>query len=230
MGVQSGSQRLLDFYKRPTPPDKVLAAAAIANRFKGAMIPPAFDLIMDNPIETAEDIRETLRLAYALPRPFHLNLFSLNVMPNTDLARQFDAMGVEHGDVNRSFKRLVPTLANAMLYLLCVLRPPRWLFDRVLDRVESHHRGGKLYPGLHGVLRPLWLARRAYDHLRFMDFSNIPGRTGYVLYRLGIVDFWQRHLSPSARARRRRWARAAGSARPKAVPVDTGAAGSLSPR
>lgn len=202
MGIQSGSQRMLDFYKRPAPPEKVLEAAGIANRFRKIMIPPAFDLIMDNPLETAEDIRDTLQLVYDLPRPFHLNLFSLNVMPNTDLARQFEVLGIEHGDVNKSFKRLVPTLANAMLYLLCVMRPPKWLFRRVLERVEPYHQEPKLYPNLHRVLRPLWLLRRAYDHLRFMDFSNIPGRTGYVLYRVGFVDFWHRHIRPNARVAR----------------------------
>jgi radical SAM superfamily enzyme YgiQ (UPF0313 family) len=198
VGLQSGSRRILDFYKRPIPPEKVLNAARIVNSFRRSMIPPAYDIIMDNPIETADDIRETLQLVYDLPRPFTLNIFSLNVMPNTNLAGQFAALGIDHGDVNRNFKRLVPTLANAILYLLCVMRPPKWLFRRLLARVQPAAQGAPLYPNLHRVLRFLWLLRRAVDHLRFMDFNNLPGRIGYVLYGVGFIDLWHRFMSPRA--------------------------------
>ena len=37
-----------------------------------------------------------------------------------------------------------------------------------------------------------YLIKRAFDHLRFMDFSVIPGKTGYVLWKLGVIKFWQR--------------------------------------
>ena len=38
------------------------------------------------------------------------------------------------------------------------------------------------------VLRSLYIGKRGLEHLRFMDFSIIPGWSGYVLWRLGIVD------------------------------------------
>ncbi len=104
MGIQSGSERMLDFYKRPAPPEKVLRSTEIVNRFRRVMIAPAYDIITDNPIETAEDVRATLRLVYELPRPFTLNIFSLHVMPNTALARQFESLGVEPGDAGKELQ------------------------------------------------------------------------------------------------------------------------------
>ena len=49
-----------------------------------------------------------------------------------------------------------------------------------------------LYPRLGMVLRTLYLAKRVLGHLRVMDFSITPGKTSYVLWRLGLVELWQR--------------------------------------
>ena len=196
MGIQSGSARLLNFYKRPAPPEKVLKSAETVNLFRRTMIPPAYDIITDNPIETADDVRATLQLVYDLPRPFTLNIFSLNVMPNTELARQFAELGIEPGGAGRNFKRLTPTIGNAALYLLCLVKPPRWIFQGILSRARPAAEKQRLYPNLHRLLRSLWLARRGMAHLRFMDFAGLPGSIGYLLYGVGAIDFWHRYLNP----------------------------------
>ena len=64
MGIQSGSKAILDFYKRPTPPEKILAAGSVASSFAPKYhIPPAYDIIMDNPIETRAGRRRHARAA-----------------------------------------------------------------------------------------------------------------------------------------------------------------------
>src|ERR1700726_1868227 len=56
MGIQSGSEHILEFYKRPSPPAKIRAAGEVIGAFTGGRdgyhLPPAYDLIVDNPIET----------------------------------------------------------------------------------------------------------------------------------------------------------------------------------
>ena len=53
------------------------------------MIPPAgSDIIVDNPIETREDVVTNLEFIYSLPRPFTLNIYSLRTIPNTHLEKQ----------------------------------------------------------------------------------------------------------------------------------------------
>lgn len=66
MGVQSGSQRILDFYHRPTPPQEVLATSKVCATFAPKYhIPPAYDIIVENPIETRQDVINT-SLLFAL--------------------------------------------------------------------------------------------------------------------------------------------------------------------
>ncbi|MCP4903310.1 MAG: B12-binding domain-containing radical SAM protein [bacterium] len=188
MGIQSGSDRILEFYKRPSPRKKVMRAAEIINRFDRHMMPPDYDIIVDNPIETGADVRDTLQLVHDLPRPFHLNLFSLTVMPNTVLECQLDEMGVELKDASHSYQRLAPTLANATLYLLCLVKPPRWLMNRLISKARPFTEKQRFYPYFCSFLRFLWILRRSAQHFLVMGFVNSPGALAYLLYRSRIVD------------------------------------------
>jgi radical SAM superfamily enzyme YgiQ (UPF0313 family) len=215
MGIQSGSGRILEFYRRPSPPEKIFSATSIIGHYLRYMIPPAYDIIVDNPIETKEDIRDTLKLVYNLPRPFTLNIFSLRVMPNTDMATQFEELGVDqHGFdmVSEGYLTLTPTLANALLYLLCIIKPPRFLFELWLSKCLPAEAPQQTYPLLNTVLRTGYLTRRGIDHLWHMDFSVLPGRFGFFLWNAKIIYLWRkycvrrytadyipkrRHISPS---------------------------------
>ena len=200
MGIQSGSQRILDFYKRPTPIEKVTAAGEVCASFAPKYhVAPAYDIIMDNPIETREDVVETLNLLYQMPRPFTPLLYSLKVIPNTDLERSMKELGVDIEEISASYVMIPPRLANILVYLLAVWRPPRWLFERLLRNVEASGTPQRLYPRLGLVLRTLYLVKRVLGDLRFMDFSIVPGRSSYLFWRLGIVSFWQRYLTPRPR-------------------------------
>ena len=193
MGIQSGSRAILDFYKRPTPPEKILAAGAVASSFAPKYhIPPVYDIIMDNPIETREDVVATLELLYELARPYTLLIYSLKVIPNTGLAEAMKARGIDLDQIDDSYLVVPPRAANLLLYLLVLWRPPRWLWERLLERVRASAEPQSLYPRLGMLLRTLYLTKRVLGHVRVADFSITPGRTSYFLWRLGLVRFWQR--------------------------------------
>jgi radical SAM superfamily enzyme YgiQ (UPF0313 family) len=195
MGIQSGSRRILDFYKRPSPPEKILAAAEVIAWFAPEYhIPPAYDVIMDNPIETRRDVIDTLELLYKMPRPYTLLIYSLKVIPNTELAKSMEAEGIDLEEISSSYLWIPPRAANLLLYLIALWRPPRWLWKRLLRRVRASSTPQPEYPRLGTALRTLYLTKRALCHLRQLDFSIIPGRTGYVVWRLGLISLWQRHL------------------------------------
>ena len=193
MGIQSGSKAILDFYKRPTSPDKILGAGSVASSFAPKYhIPPVYDIIMDNPIETRADVVATLELLYELARPYTLLIYSLKVIPNTGLADAMKARGIDLDEIDDSYLIVPPRAANLLLYLLVLWRPPRWLWDRLLRRVRASSDPQQLYPRLGTVLRTLYLTKRVLGHVRVMDFSITPGKTSYLFWRVGLVDFWQR--------------------------------------
>ncbi|MDQ6613538.1 MAG: radical SAM protein [Actinomycetota bacterium] len=208
MGIQSGSQAILDFYRRPTPPHRILEAGEVIASFAPKYhIPPAYDIIMDNPVETRQDVIDTLELLYKMPRPYTLYTYSLKVIPNTEMERVMRERGIDLDEISANYSLIPPRVANLLLYLLALGRPPRWLFDRILRRVEASTTPQPEYPRLGMVLRSLYIAKRGAEHLRFMDFSIIPGWGGYVAWRLGIVGFWRRKVTgrfprPDREARR----------------------------
>ena len=67
------------------------------------MIAPAYDIIIDNPIETPDDTRATIDLLYEMPRPFTANVYSLRIIPNTTLAKQFEARGVNVPSITKYY-------------------------------------------------------------------------------------------------------------------------------
>ncbi|MEA2300747.1 MAG: anaerobic magnesium-protoporphyrin monomethyl ester cyclase [Solirubrobacteraceae bacterium] len=195
MGIQSGSQEILDFYRRPTPPEKIMAAGEVIASFSPKYhIPPAYDIIMDNPIETRENVIETLELLYEMPRPYTLFIYSLRVIPNTGLERAMRERGIDIEEISAAYQMIPPRVANLLLYLLALFRPPRRVFDFLLRHVESSATPQPEYPRIGLVLRTAYLAKRAFDHARFMDFSITTGWSGWIAWRLGIVDLWQRKL------------------------------------
>ena len=80
MGIETACERTKKIYRRSTPNEIVLRAAQSINKFKGR-VTAIYDFILDNPYETNEDIVETLEFILKIPRPFHLQLFSLIFFP-----------------------------------------------------------------------------------------------------------------------------------------------------
>jgi radical SAM superfamily enzyme YgiQ (UPF0313 family) len=196
MGIQSGSEHILEFYKRPSPPAKIRAAGEVIGNFAPKYhLPPAYDLIVDNPIETRQDVIDTLEMIYHMPRPYTLFIYSLKVIPNTELERAMRERGIDLDEIDSSFFVIPPRVGNLLLYVLCLAKPPRWLWKLLLRRVRASTEPQPLYPRLGVVLRTLYLGRRAMAHFARMDFSIFPGWTGYVFWRLGLVGLWWRRLT-----------------------------------
>ena len=91
MGVQSGSEKLrLELFGRNTPDAMIRNAASLFRKYG---IFPSYDLILDIPGETEDDVRLTLDFMLGLPGPFRLNLYSLQHHPRTVLTEKLLASG-----------------------------------------------------------------------------------------------------------------------------------------
>jgi hypothetical protein len=131
-----------------------------------------------------------------MPRPFTLLIYSLKVIPNTELERAMKERGVELEKIDSSYLVIPPRAANLLLYLLCVLKPPGWMWRRLLKLARASGEEQQLYPRLGIFLRLLYLVRRVIPHARRLDFSITPGWVGYWSWRLGLVDLWHRRFNP----------------------------------
>jgi anaerobic magnesium-protoporphyrin IX monomethyl ester cyclase len=190
MGIQSGSKEILSFYERPTTPGRIKEGARILGRAarKHGMIPPAYDVISDNPLETRDDIVATAQLLYDLERPFNLNIFSLRVFPKTKLWDFFEAHPeIDVRGATASYLETRKTVGNILLNLLAIGKPPRWLFSWLLQRVRGYGEPQRSFPVAHFCVRSLGLVRRAFAHLCRRDFSTIVGSWVYYLYQMGLV-------------------------------------------
>jgi len=191
MGIQSGSERILAFYDRRTSLTRVAKSASIlakaARKYK--MIPPAYDVISDNPLSTREDEINTLKFFYNLERPYTLTVFSLRAFPQTRLWKLLqDHSMPELYETNSLYLETRASMVNVLLYMLGIGKPPQWLFSRFLHSVRGYQEEQKWYPGLNLLFRFLLLFTRAIQHLRVLDFTTITGGVGvYYLWKFGIV-------------------------------------------
>jgi len=193
MGIQSGSENILEFYKRPTKLHRIKEATQILNKFKKYMIPPSYDIIIENPVETPDDTRATVDMLYEMPRPYTLNIFALRLIPNTQMEKDVEERGIDIPSIKKSYiTDYHRTMGNCLVFALAVCKIPRWLYKILRNKVYPVHTKQPHYPILFFVVRMAYLMKRAFDHLRFMDFSVIPGKTGYFLWKLGVIKFWQR--------------------------------------
>ena len=209
MGIQSGSDRILKFYRRPTPIPKIEHAAQVISEFSRYHINPSYDIIVDNPVETRQDVIDTLELVYRLARPFTLNIFSLRVIPNTVLEKQMSEAGIDIEEINQNYTSLRPTWANVLLYILMLWRPPRKWFDRLLKRVRAYSEPQHEYNLLIALVRIPWLIQQGLRHMRFLEFSVITGAPGYILWRVGIVKLWSKLFARKLKMPTGKWAQAA---------------------
>src|SRR5438067_2658945 len=212
MGIQSGSDRILKFYKRPTPVHRIEQACATLAEFAPYQINPSYDMIVDNPVETREDVVATLELVWRMARPFTLNIFSLRVIPNTTLEKQMLEGGFDVEQINENYTALRPTWANVLLYVLMVWKPPRTMFERWLTKVRAYNEPQASYPLLISLVRIPWLIQQGLRHLKFGEFSVITGYPGYILWRTGILSLLKKLFAKKMKVDEEKWTRTADAA------------------
>jgi len=92
IGIQTGSENTKKLYKRSHSNKRVINIAKVVHEFKIRRV--SYDIIIDNPWESDDDIIETLMLLTKLPVPYNLNLFSLRLYPGTALYEMAKSNGI----------------------------------------------------------------------------------------------------------------------------------------
>lgn len=190
MGIQTGCVKTLAFYQRPTPIAKIKTSVEIladAAR-KYHMIPPSYDIISDNPIESRDDVIDSFKFLYALKRPYVFTVFSLRVFPHTKLYDYFKKHPTaDIRQLTSSYLETRKTLTNILLYLLSVVKPPRSIFHWLLKHVKGYQEKQPTYPVIYWFIKVVYLVNRAIPYLTKLDFSTIVGPWGFYIWRMGFI-------------------------------------------
>ena len=122
MGIQTGSESTKTLYHRNYPNHQVEKAARTINEFKDRINAPQYDIILDNPWETDENLIETLMFLSKLPTPYRLSLFSLAYYPGTELYRKAIKDGIITDDLKEVYRKRFHdcnrTYLNRLFFLL----------------------------------------------------------------------------------------------------------------
>ena len=191
MGIQSGSDKILKFYNRPNRPGLIADSMSIIGEFTPYMCPPYYDIIVDNPIETKQDLTDTLEVMYHAPRPYTILVYALRMIPGTEMAEDFEKRGIPVESITKGYVATIPSLANTMIFLLSVCKLPQGIYRAFLKNVVPYSEQPG-YSVLFPFARFLYKVKNALDLIRSLDFSIFPGRAGWLIWKLGIIRVIQR--------------------------------------
>lgn len=122
MGIQTGSDRIKKLYKRNYSNRQIEDSARIINEFKDKIGSPQYDIILDNPWETDEDIVETLMFLTKLPAPYRIGIYSLTLYPKTELYEKAKEEGMIEDDLKDIYRKYYngpkATYLNKLFFLL----------------------------------------------------------------------------------------------------------------
>lgn len=194
VGIQSAAEKTKLLYRRAFASEKILEAAHILHRRHADLwLPPVYDVILDNPWETEEDLLETFSLLAALPRPNKLTFMSLSYFTGTEITEKALREGLQVHESD-NFEQVKKTYINSVFYLLTVPFLPRAVV-RLLMRKRARH--SKLLAWLPRVVFPAFrlkeLMTLAIWDLRSGDLSR-PAK----FLRRRATALWQR--APAARS------------------------------
>ncbi|MCX8063643.1 MAG: B12-binding domain-containing radical SAM protein [Candidatus Hydrogenedentes bacterium] len=140
MGLQSGSDRTcLEIYKRPTKSEKFIEAAKIISQYPVGIY---YDIILDNPFETQEDLLNTAVTLGKTPGPFMPLFFSLRFYPGTELRKQAVNEGLIKEDEYRYEDIFLwnSTPENRLIRSACFI-PTKWtlfLVEKIRKKPNSN--------------------------------------------------------------------------------------------
>jgi radical SAM superfamily enzyme YgiQ (UPF0313 family) len=165
IGVQSGSERTRRLYQREGSAEAVIRAGQILAQFIPPLDPPKYDIILDNPYETLEDLQDTIRLLMRIPPPYRVQPFSLVFIPGTDLHTRALKDGIIRDEQRQIYRKQFHVAGNIYFKLLLSLAGSG--FPHPLLRFLAHPLLLKLFnrPGLLRFLERLralkaWLSVR----------------------------------------------------------------------
>ena len=108
------------------------------------------------------------------------------------MAKQLEDRGINIPSITKFYHLGYDrTFANCLIFTLSFWKMPKWLYKILRKKIYPIQMKQPRYPILFKLTHWGWMIKRFYDHLRFMDFSVLPGKLGYYLWKFRIISIWQ---------------------------------------
>jgi radical SAM superfamily enzyme YgiQ (UPF0313 family) len=175
MGLQTGSDRInREIYGRQVTSAEFLQAAQVLTELK---LSNWYDVILDNPYETKADHLKTIDVLLRTPRPFQLDLFSLDYFPGTQIRERAleDNIPIP-GQGEKSYTKPEPIMINRYIRMSATL--PHFII-RFLLKIRKSKPGkvvGLIFYYLSLIVEPfiyLWLVLKSNDFKTFRTIKVI---------------------------------------------------------
>jgi radical SAM superfamily enzyme YgiQ (UPF0313 family) len=183
MGIQTGSQNVLDMYKRKQSNDTIIKVTKMLQKHSKTLMMPNYDIILDNPWEKREDTLQTIALLKDISPPYCLNLFSLVFFPGTSLYdKALHEKIISNNSAFKHYHNYKPTYLNLVIALFCLFKVPNWLLKLLLS--EKLVKTKQNFRILHRLLFYLIFIRRGIYSIFKRDFAMFPPRMQLIFCRL----------------------------------------------
>jgi len=192
IGVQSGNARIMkEVFVRPRHDDRLIAGSRIAHKNRRRLAPVQYDLIVDNPWEHPEELKDTVRLVASLEPPYNFAINALTLLPGTTIYQMGEKAGFTdpRKEVTlASYVQFQPTLLNLTLAAHNIFRVPKVWIERVLEKKDYGDRtiAMKQYPRLGAPILALGIVKKLVHGLMRRDISALPRPLDLYLGRLFV--------------------------------------------
>jgi len=176
VGIQSGSAaERQEHYGRKETTEQILE---LAHLLRELGVEVTYDIILDNPLASAEDHQGMLDLLLRLPRPFNLFLYSLVIFPRSEIAQKLLDAGLIsedqiEGRATKSFSQFRLSLDYP--------RPPAETLHASCVSLAS--KGFVPRPLIRSLSRNAWLARHPAGVRLAAEAANVV-KLGQVALRM----------------------------------------------
>lgn len=141
MGIQSGSPRIRKMYSRFYTNKQVLEIAKELSSFR-QIKQIQYDMIVENPWETEDDVIQSIKLASELPRPMVLYFFSLTFYPGTELYDRAIEEGIIKDKIkevyNKGYHHIKNDYFMALFHLVWNFKLPNFLINFLTNKKVIH--------------------------------------------------------------------------------------------
>lgn len=181
MGIQTGSERIKRMYRRVVPNCRVVEAAALIKKYGARLLIPDYHIILDNPWEEIDDVKDTLSLLLSLPGRFKLQISSLVLFPGTELNNKAREEGILRDELNEVLRKPFTfpkgTYLNYLIFLSGFPMVPRFLLKGlakdVFIKLFHSQKPHKFFDYLFWLTMRLRLAGKGIIALLTGDFGRI---------------------------------------------------------